>query len=119
MTPYASPRSSRLQRAPDRRGGQRARLAAVVTLTIDGKLVDATSVNVSPGGLRLVTDWAVERGQEVSLVFFLDGDLVCARAVVCWSTTTRHGLHTFGVRFTSFEDDAASLLATYCEASVC
>jgi len=119
MTPYASAPSYRLQRAPDRRGAQRARLAAVVTLTVDGKLVDATSVNVSPGGLRLVTDHAVARGQEVSLVFFLDGDLVCARAVVCWTTPTRHGLHTFGVRFTSFEDDAANLLSQYCEASIC
>lgn len=118
MTPYASA-PTRLQRAADRRGGLRARLAAAVTLTIDGKLVDAMSANVSTGGLRLVSDRPVAAGQEVSLVFFLDGNLVCARGEVCWSSTTKRGLTTFGVRFTDLEDDAPDLIDSYCRDAIC
>ena len=53
MTPYASAPSYRLQRAPDRRGAQRARLAAVVTLTVDGKLVDKTALRCSTYSLSV------------------------------------------------------------------
>lgn len=57
-------------------------------------------------------------GDDVSLVFFLNGDIVCARGTVCWCARTPRGLHTFGVKFSNVEEDGQSLVASYCLASV-
>lgn len=120
MLSSSSGSPSVLQPVSDRRRGQRARLGASVTITVAGKLVDALGADVSPGGMRIVSSAAtpVRIGDEVSLVFFLDGDIVSARGVVRWNATTQRGLATFGVLFTAIEEDGASIVATYCRASV-
>lgn len=116
--PASSP-ASVVQRGDDRRGAQRARLAApTVTVTVGGKLVDAIGSDVSLGGMRLMAARPARVGDEVSLVFFLDGDIVCGRGTVCWCARTRHDLFSFGVRFTAIEEDGQSLLARYCRGSV-
>ena len=105
--------------AKDRRGTQRARLAApTVTVTVGGLLVDAVGSDVSPGGMRLMSARPVRTGDAVSLVFFLDGDIVCARGKVCWCARTRHDLFAFGIAVTAVEEDGASLLARFCRGSV-
>lgn len=119
MTPSAWTPSSAIQSGTDRRGAQRARLAApTVTVTVGGKLVDAVGSDVSQGGMRLIAGHATAVGDEVSLVFFLDGDLVCARGTVRWCARTPHDLFVFGVSFTVIEDDGPSLVARYCRGSV-
>ena len=89
-----------------------------LTITVAGKLVDALGSDVSPGGMRIVAAAPARIGDEVSLVFFLNGDIVAARGVVCWCAPTRRGLAAFGVRFTALEEDGPSLVATYCRASL-
>ena len=107
-----------LRRRDDRRLAHRARLAApTVTVTVGTKLVDAIGSDLSVGGMRLLARGAAVVGKEVSLVFFLDGELVCAQGVVCWCVPTRHDLFSFGVRFTAMEDDGPSLVTSYCRAS--
>jgi hypothetical protein len=117
MNPGApSTSESPFEREGDRRRALRARLATDVTITVGGRLLDAVGADVSPGGIRLVATRPVALGDEVSLVFFLRGDIVCARGTVCWSSPTTHGLFHFGVRFGAIEEDGAALLSTYCAA---
>ncbi len=113
----SSPRSI-LQNVVDRRRSLRARLAVPVTITVGSNLIDAVGADVSAGGMRFVAARAPQVGSEVSLVFFLNGDIVAARGTVQWGATTKRGLATFGVRFTLVEDDGASLVARYCRASL-
>ncbi|HSO31216.1 MAG TPA: PilZ domain-containing protein [Labilithrix sp.] len=108
-----------VQRGHDRRSAQRARLAApTVTVTVGGLLVDAVGSDVSLGGMRLMSARPVRVGDAVSLVFFLDGDIVSARGTVCWCARTPHDLFAFGVAFTALEEDGGSLLARFCRVSV-
>jgi hypothetical protein len=118
MTTFASS-GSPIQHGKDRRRAPRARLGVTVTITVAGKLVDALGVDVSPGGMRVVASEPAEIGDDVSLVFFLNGDIVAARGTVRWCAATKRGLATFGVRFTMLEDDGSSLVASYCRMSVC
>lgn len=115
-----SPSPSVIQHVSDRRRGQRARLGASVTITVAGRLVDALGADVSLGGMRIVASATTPAkvGDEVSLVFFLDGDIVSARGVVRWNAMTQRGLTMFGVLFTAIEEDGASVVATYCHSSV-
>ena len=84
-SPTLSPTSSPtlLQNVSDRRRAQRARLGVTVTLTVAGKLVDALGADVSPGGMRVVAEAHARVGDVVSLVFFVNGDIVSA-----WARTT-------------------------------
>lgn len=107
-----------IQQVSDRRRGQRARLGVSVTITVAGRLVDALGTDVSLGGVRVVTAKPARVGDEVSLVFFLDGDIVSARGVVRWCAQTPRGLATFGVLFTAIEEDGSSVVASYCRSSV-
>ena len=102
----------------DRRRAQRARLGVTVTITVAGKLVDALGADVSPGGIRVVAATGAKVGDVVSLVFFLNGDIVSASGTVQWCVPTRNGLATFGVRFTMLEEDGSSIVTSYCRASV-
>ncbi|MBX3187763.1 MAG: PilZ domain-containing protein [Labilithrix sp.] len=117
MTPSLS-FPSVVQQVADRRRAHRARLAVAVTITVAGRLVDAVGADVSPGGMRLVAARAENVGDEVSLVFFLNGDIVCARGTICWCAPTRRGLFMFGVKFSAVEEDGQALVASYCLASV-
>lgn len=117
-TPAVTTATSLLQNIVDRRRNLRARLAVPVTLTVDGHLIDAVGADVSTGGMRFVAMRAPKVGSDVSLVFFLDGDIIAARGCVQWHSPTRNGLATFGVRFTSLEDDAPMLLAGYCRSAL-
>ena len=90
----------------------------MVTVTIGGRLADAVGADVSPGGIRLVAGEPARVGEEVSIVFFLDGDIVCARGVVRWCAPTRRGLYTFGVAFSTVEEDGPGVLARFCHASL-
>jgi len=60
----------------------------------------------------------VRAGAAVSLVFFLDGDIVCARGRVCWCARTPNDLFSFGIAFSALEEDGASLVARFCRGSV-
>ena len=118
-TPRAVAPASVIQRTDDRRHAQRARLAApTVTVTVGGKLIDAVGSDVSPGGMKLLAARPTRVGDEVSLVFFLDGDIVCARGIVRWCARTTHNLFSFGVSFTIVEEDGQSLVARYCRGSI-
>jgi hypothetical protein len=107
-----------IQNASDRRRAPRARLGVTVTVTVAGKLVDALGSDVSPGGMRLVTAVPARIGDGVSVVFFLNGDIVSACGTVQWCAPTKNGLATFGVRFTALEEDGPSVVESYCRASV-
>jgi hypothetical protein len=107
-----------IQNVSDRRRAPRARLGVTVTITVAGKLVDALGVDVSPGGMRVIAAVHARAGDVVSLVFFVNGDIVSASGTVQWSVPKRNGLATFGVRFTMLEDDGSSVVASYCRASV-
>lgn len=110
--------TSVIRRASDRRRSLRARLGVTVTITVAGKLIDALGADVSPGGLRLLAAARTKIGEQLSLVFFLGGDLVSARATVRWCTPTPNGLSMFGVHFTALEEDGPSVLAKHCGASL-
>ena len=124
MGPSPSPSSSNVQNASiiqnvsDRRRAPRARLGVNVTITVAGKLVDAMGADVSPGGMRIIATRPAHEGDQVSVVFFLDGDIISALGTVCWCGPTRHGLATFGVRFTALEEDGPSIVASYCRSSL-
>jgi hypothetical protein len=90
----------------------------MVTVTVGGRLVDAVGADVSPGGIRLVTATPARIGDAVSVVFFLNGDIVCARGTVRWCAPTKRGLHTFGVAFSAIEEDGPVLLDRFCRASL-
>jgi hypothetical protein len=105
-------------RVADRRRARRVRLATTVTTTVHGSLVDAFGADLSAGGMRLVAPREVRVGAPVSLVFFLNGDIVGAAGVVRWSTRTPRGLYAFGVVFTSMDDDGAALVAKWCRDSI-
>ncbi len=107
-----------IQNVSDRRRAQRARLGVTVTITVAGKLVDALGADVSPGGIRVVAAARARVGDVVSLVFFLNGDIVSASGTVQWCVPKRNGLATFGVRFTMLEEDGPTVVASYCRASV-
>jgi hypothetical protein len=110
--------TSILQNVVDRRLSQRARLATTVTVTVADRLVDAVGSDVSVGGMRLVAGMPARPGEPVSLVFFLNGDIVCARGTVRWCTRTKRGLFTFGVAFHAVEEDGTALVTTFCRNSV-
>ncbi len=130
MTPSALNTRSILQHVTDRRRAPRARLGVSVTLTlgttgtvgtVGGKLVDALGADLSPGGIRVlaaVDAGGARVGDEVSLVFLLNGDIVSARGTVQWCAPTRRGLSSFGVQFTAVEEDGPLLLASYCRSSL-
>jgi hypothetical protein len=119
MTSSGWTQGSPIQRGNDRRGAHRARLAApTVTVTVAGKLVDAVGSDVSQGGMRLMAARPVRLGDEVSLVFFLDGEIVCARGTIRWCARTPHDLFAFGVSFTAIEEDGPSVVARYCRGLV-
>jgi len=118
MVPSASGPQSVVQRRSDRRRAHRARLGVTVTITVAGKLVDALGMDVSQGGIRVVASMPARIGDEVSLVFFLDGDIVSARGTVQWCAEGKRGLAMFGVRFTTIDEDGSSLVASYCRASL-
>ncbi len=87
----------------------------------DGSATDRRTArrasDVSAGGMRVVAAAAAAVGDAVSLVFFVDGDLVAARGIVRWSVPTQHGLAMFGILFTTVDDDGPSILTTYCHAA--
>lgn len=114
MTPSALNTRSMLQHVTDRRRAPRARLGVSVTITVGGRLVDALGSDVSPGGIRVLASTSARVGDEVSLVFFLNGDIVSARGTVQWCAPTRGGCTSFGVRFTAIEEDGPFVVATYC-----
>lgn len=126
MTPSALNTRSMLQHVTDRRRAPRARLGVSVTValgrvgTVGAKLVDALGADLSPGGIRILAavDGGARVGDEVSLVFLLNGDIVSARGTVQWCAPTRRGLSSFGVRFTAVEEDGPLLLASYCRSSL-
>jgi hypothetical protein len=120
MVPSSSPTSgSILQNVSDRRRAPRARLGVAVTITVAGRLIDAMGGDLSPGGIRILAAESARVGDGVSLVFFLNGDIVSARGTVCWCAPARRGLATFGVRFTAVEEDGPTLVASYCRSSLC
>src|SRR4051812_32176037 len=110
--------TSLVQNVVDRRGAQRARLATTVTVTVADRLVDAVGSDVSAGGMRLVAATPARPGEPVSLVFFLNGDIVCARGTVRWCARTKRGLFTFGVAFLAVEEDGTALVTTFCKSSI-
>lgn len=114
-------RIQHVERPSDRRRAHRARLGVGVTITVAGKLVDALGMDVSQGGMRVVASMPARVGDQVSLVFFLDGqtrDIVSATGTVQWCAEGKRGLAMFGVRFTTIDEDGASLVDSYCRASV-
>jgi len=99
---------------PNRRGSFRAPLGGAVTLTARDRLVDSVALDLSEGGLRLMSRLRLAAGEVVSIVFFVNGELVSVTGSVRWTGTTKLGLHTFGVRFDAIEEDGAALIAAYC-----
>lgn len=89
-----------------------------MTVTLGDRIVDAAAGDLSRGGMRLVADHRPKLGEPMSLVFFLNGDIVCARGTVRWIAETKHGLFSFGVRFSVLEEDAPDVVATYCEGAI-
>lgn len=108
--PFAFP----ITTTKNRRASFRAPLSGAVTLTARDRLVDAAAMDVSEGGMRLLSRLGMVVGEAVSIVFFVNGELVSVSGTVCWRASTRLGFHTFGVRFAAIEDDGPALLSTYC-----
>jgi PilZ domain len=87
-------------------------------MTAGGRLVEATSIDVSSEGVRLVSTESPDVGAQVSLVFFLLGELVVAHGMVRWCEPLVRGYHAFGVKFEALEDDSAALLEGFCRRAV-
>ena len=118
-TPFPVPGAhGSVRRGVDRRAHHRARLAVSVTVTLGDRIVDAVASDLSRGGIRLVANSRPRVGETATLVFFVNGDIVCARGTVRWTAPTRRGLFAFGVRFTTMEEDAPTVVATYCDSSI-
>jgi hypothetical protein len=49
------------------------------------RLVDAVAIDVSPGGLRLVSATPLKAGTKIEVALILDGEVLDALATVCWS----------------------------------
>jgi hypothetical protein len=102
----------------DRRHRPRRRVACAATLMVDAHLVDAVALDVSPGGVKIVTATSIRVGTSMAVVLFVEGEIVDATARVCW--TSPHGPDHFamGLAFESIEDDTRLHLARYCGAAL-
>lgn len=94
---------------PDNRDHRRvhcqARLRGAITPVLYGDLVD-----LSPTGLCLVADTALERGRELHLEFELQGGTVDAVAEVRWAVV-KDGRHELGLRFVRISAESLALIA--------
>ncbi len=95
-----------------------APVTALVRDRVGGRLVDAVARDVTTTGVELVATHAPVVGASVSLVFFVNGEIVCAHGVVRWTLPHTQDHHAFGVSFSVIEDDGPSLLAAHCHASI-
>lgn len=85
---------------------------------VDAHLVDAVALDVSPGGVKIVSSTPIRLGAAVSVVLFVEGEIVDATATVRWSAP--HGAHHFamGLAFDRLEEELRVHIARFCRASL-
>lgn len=93
-------------------------LEPLVTAMVCGTLIDSVAHELSTTGVELVSKHAPPVGASISLVFFMDGELVCAHGAVRSTTPQTNGHHLIGVSFSVIEDDGPKLIAAHCGASI-
>jgi hypothetical protein len=113
MSPLSTPALPPSPRT-DRRTRARKRIAAAATVMASGRLVDAVAIDVSPGGLRLVSATPLKAGTKIEVALILDGEVLDALATVCWSAP--HGGKHFaaGLSFEKLDHESRLHLATFC-----
>lgn len=94
---------------PENRNNRRvqcqARFMGATTTVIRGDIVD-----VSPSGLCLTLDSALERGRELHLEFDLPTGRVEAMGEVRWSVEKK-GRHEVGIRFVRISSESLGVIA--------
>ena len=92
----------------------RKRIASSATVMSEGRLLDAIAVDVSFGGAKIVSPAPIAQGARVSVVLFVDGELVDATATVQWTAPHGPSHHAAGLAFEQLEHDARVHLARFC-----
>lgn len=113
MSPLSTPTPNASSR-PDRRARQRKRIATAATVMTAGRLVDAVAVDVSPGGLKLVSSSPLTVGARIEVALILDGEVLDVVARVRW--VAAHGAvhHAAGLAFEALDVESRAHLATLC-----
>jgi hypothetical protein len=113
MTPLSTPAPPPSLRT-DRRTRARKRIAAAATVMAGGRLVDAVAIDVSTGGLRVVSAIPLRIGAKIEVALILDGEVLDALATVSWAAP--HGDRHFaaGLSFEQLEHESRLHLATFC-----
>jgi c-di-GMP-binding flagellar brake protein YcgR len=85
---------------------------------VDAHLVDAVALDVSQGGVKIVTPGPIGVGTRVAVVLFVEGEIIDATARVCWSSA--HGPNHFamGLAFERIEDETRLHLSRFCSAAL-
>lgn len=113
MSPLSSPTPSSASRT-DRRTRPRKRIATSATVMSGGRLVDGVAVDVSIGGVKVVSTTPMMPGSRVSIVMIVSGEIVDATATVCWSAPHGPEHHAAGLAFEQMEHEARVHLARFC-----
>lgn len=107
----------------DRRAFRRLDARVSVTMTFlpsgEGAAIsrDFHSLDLSPGGIRVATDAAVEPGAFVALHIALpgEGDSIELFAKVIWTTKDQDGKHMAGLQFLAGSGEGIKALEGYLE----
>ncbi len=107
--PPPPPATSRRQHA------RAAYLTPVRVARATGQRVDASSEDLSEGGMLLVAPRVLDDGEEVEVRFSLpiSGQLAIVRAVARWSRAARDGRGAIGLAFVELDDAIRAEIAQY------
>jgi hypothetical protein len=118
MASFELPGSTTTTSRSDRRLRPRRRVASAATVMVDAHLVDAVALDVSPGGVKIVTPGPLRVGTSVAVVLFVEGEIIDAIARICWSSP--HGPNHFamGLAFEQIEEETRLHLSRFCGAAL-
>jgi len=85
---------------------------------VDAHLVDGVALDVSPGGVKIVSATPIRLGASLDVVLFVEGEIIDAKATVRWSAP--HGPHHFamGLAFDRLDEEMRAYLTRFCRASL-
>lgn len=117
MSPLSTPTPSSTPRT-DRRVRPRKRIAASATVMTRGRLMDAVALDVSSGGLKIVSTTPLPPGAKVEVALIVDGELVDALATIRWSAPHGAAHYAAGLAFDQLDHEARAHLAHLCGAAL-
>ena len=101
--------------APHRRTSARAAYATPVRLVHGSETLDGRSEDLSEGGMLVLVQGAVDRGERVQVRFALptSGDRITVPAEIRWCRDGRGGMNAVGIAFQEPDEAMVKDIATY------